>query len=97
MDFQYVTNAGSNGFTEYLQAGDARGILNNDVFAGNQDGGADGSALAMAVLDPISVELGAGDHTVTLTGLVKGVSASLDSTFSINRTVSIVTPGCKIQ
>ena len=97
MDFRYLTNAGSNGSTEYLQVGDARAILNNDVFAGNQNGGSDGSALAWAVLDPVYVELGAGDHSITLTGLVKGVSASIDSTFSINRTVTIVTPGCSIR
>ena len=97
VDFQYVTNAGSNGFTEYLRNGDARQVLNTDVFAGNQDGGASGGALAWAVLEPVEAELGAGDHTITLTGLVKGVSASIDSTFSINRTLSIVTPGCSIR
>ena len=99
LDFQYTTNAGTNGHFEYLQDGDARTILNNDAFIGNQDGGADGSALAWAVLDPITLTFGTeGEKTLKLTGIVKGNSATLpDTSFLVTANVSIVTPGCTIQ
>lgn len=93
-DFTYVTNAGSNGNTQYLTNGDARTILNTDGFAGNDNGGADGSALTKAVMDPVSADLVPGDHSVALTGSVKGNSASADIGFSVQQIIHVITPGC---
>jgi len=98
-DFNYTTNAGSNGVTSLLKNGDARSILNNDVFAGNNNGGSDGSALAKAVMDAYDADFGPGFHTVTLTGTVKGNSIDGESTganisFSVTQTVNVITPGC---
>jgi hypothetical protein len=96
VDFAYKTNAGSNGVTTYLKDGDARTILNTDVFAGNDNGGADGSALAEAIMNTVVVPLGVGNYTVTLTGVVKGNSANAttDQAFTVKGLVDIVTPGC---
>jgi hypothetical protein len=99
VDFAYATNAGSNGATSLLQNGDARSILNGvfpspDVFTGNDNGGADGSALAYAQMDTVPVSLPAGDYTITLTGTVKGNSTSADIPFSVTNHVNIITPGC---
>lgn len=94
VDFNYTTNAGSNGSIALLANGDARAILNNDSFAGNNNGGADGQALAYASMDGVHVSLAPGAHSVTLTGTVKGNSASAAISFSVNQTISIITPGC---
>jgi hypothetical protein len=94
LDFTYTTNAGSNGNTSLLQNGDARTILNTDSFAGNNDGGADGSALAAANMDTQMLQLGAGDYKITLTGTVKGNNALADLAFSVTGTVHIISPGC---
>lgn len=98
VDFVYSTNAGSNGTTSLLQNGDTRTILNGDAFAGNNNGGADGSALALANMDPVGVDVGAGDHTVGLTGVVKGntadTSGGSDIAFSVTEVIHVVTPGC---
>jgi len=94
IDFAYTTNAGSNGNTSLLTDGDARTILNTDWFAGNDNGGADGSALAAALMDPVGADLGAGDHTVTLTGTVKGNNATANLLFSVTQTIHVVHPGC---
>lgn len=93
-DFAYATNAGSNGVTGLLQNGDARTILNTDSFAGNNNGGSDGSALALATMDPVMLSLGAGEYNVTLTGTVKDNSATASIAFSITQHLTIVTPGC---
>jgi hypothetical protein len=94
VDFPYTTNAGSNGAVGNLQNGDARTILNTDSFVGNDDGGADGSALALALMEPQTVLLGAGDYTVTLTGTVKGNSGIANISFSVGNVVHIIAPGC---
>jgi hypothetical protein len=94
VDFPYTTNAGSNGFTDLLTNGNARDILNTDSFAGNQDGGADGKALAKVVTDAVTVDLAPGSHNVVLTGTVKGNSASSNISFSVTQTIHIITPGC---
>ena len=98
VDFLYTTNAGSNGVTSLLLNGDARTILNNDSFAGNNDGGADGSALALAVMDGVDASLMPGEYTGTLTGTVKGNAANTaggsDISFFISQLIHIVTPGC---
>ncbi|HTK59684.1 MAG TPA: hypothetical protein VL283_00600 [Candidatus Baltobacteraceae bacterium] len=94
IDFAYATNAGTNGNVSLLADGDARTILNTDSFAGNNDGGADGSALAAALMDPVGGDLGAGDHLVTLTGTVKGNSAAASVDFSVTQIIHVITPGC---
>jgi hypothetical protein len=99
VDFGYTTNAGSNGATGYLQDSDARTILNTDSFAGNNDGGSDGSALALATTDTTTVTFDPGDYTITLTGTVKGNSIDATSTganisFSVTQSVHIIAPGC---
>jgi hypothetical protein len=94
VDFTYTTNAGSNGVTSLLENGDARTILNTDSFAGNDNGGADGSALAIANMDPVPLNVGPGDYTVTLTGTVKGNNALADLSFTVTQTIHIIAPGC---
>ena len=94
VDFAYTTNAGSNGVTSLLVNGDARSILNGDSFLGNNNGGADGSALALATMSPVGFDLGPGSHTVQLTGTVKGNSASADISFNVQDILIIITPGC---
>jgi hypothetical protein len=83
-------------------SGDALSILNgllmsanglyHDTFAGNNNGGADGSALAMAVMDSVQQTLGPGNYAATLTGVVKGNSTTVDQDFSITQTINIITP-----
>jgi hypothetical protein len=95
LDFYYDGNAGSNGHTELLnQPEDARTILNTDSFSGNNDGGADGSALAAAFMDQVDLNLTEGDYTVTLTGTVKDNAGLADLPINVNKTVHIVHPGC---
>jgi hypothetical protein len=100
VDFNYTPNGGSfygsNGTTSLLTTGDARGILNNDGFAGNDNGGADGRALAYASLDaPITLELGPGRYVIEMTGTVKGNnSTSVTTRFNVNGNINVVTPGC---
>jgi hypothetical protein len=98
LDFAYTTNAGSNGNVSLLKDGDARTILNSDSFAGNNNGGADGSALSMAIMDPVQFTLGEGSYSVTLTGLVKGNAASADLPFSVTKVITIIGLfGCGLQ
>jgi hypothetical protein len=95
VDFNYATNAGSNGNTSLLKDGDDISILDTDTFAGNDNGGADGSAAALATVDPLQFDLGPGDHTISLTGVVKGNSASTgDISFTVTHTVHIIGEGC---
>ena len=94
MDFFYTTNAGSNGVTLLLANGDARTLLNTDTFSGNNNGGADGSALAIAIMDAVGVDLAVGDHSVTLAGTVKDNTATADIGFSVTQTLHVLTPGC---
>lgn len=107
-DFFYKTNAGSNGYDglhktpSLLQDGDARTILNADDFLGNNNGGADGSALALAHVDRLQVNLSAGDYTVILSGTVKGntidtTGTGADISFSISHIVHIIALGCGPQ
>jgi hypothetical protein len=95
LDFDYTTNAGINGTAQsFLKNGDALTILNSDTFAGNNNGGADGSALAKAVVDTVNLSLPVGDYNVRLTGTVKGNSAVADLPFSVTQTVHIIGQGC---
>jgi hypothetical protein len=93
-DFEYVTNSGSNGTTSLLVNGDARTILNTDSFAGNNNGGVDGKALALAMMDTVDLELTPGDHTITLTGTIKGNTGELGLAVNVTQLITIVTPGC---
>lgn len=98
IDFAYQTNAGTNGNTALLKDGDARTILNTDSHDGNNDGGADGSALALALMQPVAFTVPVGDHTITLTGTVKDNTASLTSTsFSVGQTVHVHAEQCTAQ
>jgi hypothetical protein len=95
LDFYYEGNAGSNGHTELLnQPEDARTILNTDSFSGNNNGGADGAALAGAVMDQVDLTLPEGDYSVTLTGTVKDNAGVADLPINVNKIVHIVHPGC---
>ncbi|MDQ0138487.1 hypothetical protein [Cupriavidus necator] len=98
VDFAYATNAGSNGTVSLLQNGDARTILNTDGFAGNNNGGADGSALAWAIMDPVSLTLTPGTYSITLTGTVKGNTAqAAPIPFSVSQTVQVIGQSCGPQ
>ncbi|MBI2166405.1 MAG: hypothetical protein HYU29_08415 [Chloroflexi bacterium] len=94
VDFTYFTNAGSKGTTSLLKNGDARSILNSDSFKGNDDGGADGTALAVALMTPVYLDLAAGSYTVTVTGTVKGNTGQVDISFTVKQNLIIITPGC---
>jgi hypothetical protein len=105
VDFVYTGNAGFNGTAQdYLLNGYARSILNGDIykttpdakdqFPGNDDGGADGSALAEAIMNTLTVHLDNGTYNVTLTGVVKGNSADGTADQPINISGTISTPGC---
>ena len=69
-------------------------ILNTDDFAGNDNGGSDGEALALAIMDTVTLEMAAGDYTVHFTGVVKDNSGLSNLPFNITQTVHIVHPGC---
>lgn len=94
LDFNYVTNAGSNGNLSLLANGDARTILDTDSFAGNQEGGADGSALAAVTTAPLALTLPVGNHSLVLTGKVKDNSGQSSTGLSVSRSVHVVAPGC---
>jgi hypothetical protein len=96
VDFAYATNAGTNGVLSLLKNADARSILNGDTFAGNNNGGADGSALARAVAGQ-GLELAPGSHTIKLTGIVKGNGAeTTDQSFTITQNLLVLAPGCGV-
>lgn len=46
-------------------------------------------------LDAVPVALGEGSYSVTLTGTVKGNTATAgDISFSVSKQINVVTPGC---
>jgi hypothetical protein len=97
VDFFYEShNGGTNGNASLLKTGmEARAILNGDDFSGNNDGGADGKALAKAVITPVPFNLGEGNYLVQLTGTVKGNNASATSTsFQVQKSLNIVGKSC---
>ncbi|UPM53790.1 hypothetical protein [Gottfriedia acidiceleris] len=96
-DFNYFANAGTYGNStaaiSALKEGSAANILNGDTFKGNDNGGADGSALSKAAMTPVDVELGAGDYSITLSGSVKGNGIDLNpQAFEITKKIHIITP-----
>lgn len=78
-----------SGTTSILVTGDARTILNNDSFAGNDNGGSGGDALAYAQLSAVKLLLTEGGHTVKLSAVIKGVSGSADVIVSVSRDVRV--------
>ncbi len=94
-DFAYLTNAGSYGYISLLKNGSAVSILNTDDLAGNNNGGSTGKDLARAVLNPTNITFSIGEHTVKLTGTVKGNGIDLAPVpFTVSGAIHIVTPGC---
>lgn len=94
-NFLYTGNAGINGTAvSSLINGDALAILNGDSFAGNNNGGSNGQALAAVGLSGLGVDLTPGDHTITITATVKDNSGVLVSNVTLKKTVHVITPGC---
>ena len=89
VDFFHTTNAGSQGSLSLLSNGDARTILDHDNFAGNDNGGADGSALAIARMQPVSMSLTPGNYTVSLKGTVKGVDITASQDFQVATQINV--------
>ena len=65
-----------------------------DAFPGNDNGGANGQALAAVQLSGIGTDLQPGAHTITIAATVKDNSGVLLGNVSINFNLNIVTPGC---
>jgi hypothetical protein len=80
----------TNGNTGLLATGDARAILGGDTFAGNNNGGADGSALAYAALNPTDVTLTEGEWTATLAGTVKDNTGAAQAQLAVHRHLVII-------
>jgi hypothetical protein len=80
VDFTYLTNAGTNGNTSILPVGsvDARTLLNNDAFDGNDNGGSDGKALQADVFVQQLEFTESGNYNITITATVKGNSGLSD-------------------
>ncbi|MFI7547576.1 hypothetical protein [Actinoplanes sp. NPDC049599] len=89
-DLYLDTLVATNGNTALLAKGDARTILNTDSFAGNNNGGSDGSALAYARLDPTEVTLTEGAWTATLAGTVKDNAGTATTNLSVERKLVVV-------
>lgn len=70
--------------------GDARTLLNTDSFAGNNDGGVDGSSLAYVELDAIHVPLAAGNYSYTFMITVKDVSGETSQKLSVTESVKLL-------
>jgi hypothetical protein len=97
LDYAYTTNAGSNGATGFLKNGDALSILNTDVFSGNDNGGANGTDLAEAIMDQVRVTLTPGSYNVTLTGTIKDNTGTTSTGFNVTQQIHIIGQGCGVQ
>lgn len=88
-------NGGKNGAVELLWPVPAMmsHILNNDAAPNNNNGGADGSAMAVDTLQTATFMLPAGEYTINLTGTVKGNAASADVDFNIQNKTKITLVG----
>jgi hypothetical protein len=91
LTFDYKTNAGSNGHSEYLQDGDALTIMTANKVPGGGFGPTD---LEEAIMDTVPLALAPGAYTVTLTGTVKGNSASSNISFSVSKQIHISAENC---
>jgi hypothetical protein len=101
LDYLYTANALlANGAAtaSLINGATALNILNGavgtDVFAGNDNGGANGQALAAVQLSGIGVDLLPGAHTLTISATVKDNNGVLVGTVSVNLNVNVITPGC---
>lgn len=79
----------SSGTVSLLAEGDARTILNNDSFSGNQNGGSSGDALAYAQLSAVRLLLTEGAHSVVLSATVKDLNGGADVSVSVSRSLRI--------
>jgi len=101
LDYKYTANTLINGVlangtaTPSLKNGAlASAILNGDTFAGNDNGGVNGQALAAVRLSGIGMDLLPGTHTITIAAKVKDNSGVFVGNVSVSIDVNIVTPGC---
>lgn len=78
-----------SGTTSILTTGDARTILNSDSFAGNNNGGSTGAALAFVQIEATKVVLAEGSHSVVLTANIKGIDGNTNVSVSVTRGVRI--------
>jgi hypothetical protein len=79
----------SSGTLSILKTGDARTILNTDSFAGNNNGGSTGAALAYAQLEPTKLLLSEGVHSIMLSANIKGIDGSAGVSVSVTRDLRI--------
>jgi hypothetical protein len=91
VDFYYETNAGSNGNTSLLQDGMASALLLGDSFSGNNGP----ENMIWSHMDAQQFELGPGDYTLKLTGVIKGNTGSADLGFSVVKNLTISAQGCQ--
>lgn len=84
-----VTLLAQSGMTSILTTGDAREILNADSFAGNDNGGSTGAALAFAQIESTKIQLTEGSHSIVLTANVKGIDGNTNVSISVIRGVRI--------
>jgi hypothetical protein len=97
-DVLYNANAGSNGVLSLLQDNQTIGyILNHDSFANNDTTVAGAcSNVDKATASASGIFVDDGSYTLTITGTVKGVSASLDDHFSVTSTICVSAGTCSV-
>lgn len=101
LDYSYTANAllcNGTACSSLVNGATALGILNGtasiDTFLGNNNGGANGQALAAMQLSGVSINIGEGPHTVTTSALVKDNSGTAIGNVSVDLQVNVVSPGC---
>ncbi|MDP3928781.1 MAG: hypothetical protein Q8R57_07145 [Bacteroidota bacterium] len=92
LDFAYTANAGTSGnITGMLTSGDARTILNNDNFAGNNNGGSDGKSLQIANMGTTQVAVAtSGNYKIRIVANVKGNSGAVDQQISVSEDIRVI-------
>jgi hypothetical protein len=104
LDYLYAGNAFVNGaasaslidnaYASDVLKGAINGGVGPDTFPGNDNGGANGQALAAVRLSGVGVDLAPGPHAVTISATVKDNNGALLGTVSVNLNINVVTPGC---
>jgi hypothetical protein len=101
LNYSYTANAllcNGTACTSLVNGATAMNILNgiasSDTFPGNDNGGANGQALAAVGLNGITVNLAPGSHTLTISATVKDNNGVLIGNVSVSKQVNVVTPGC---
>jgi hypothetical protein len=109
LDYKYTANTTINGLpangtatSSLLNDALASAILNGtagnganiNVFPGNDNGGANGQALAAVRLSGIGTDPLPGEHTITITATVKDNSGVLIGNVGVTINVNVFTPGC---